>query len=374
MMPAPHYPAGLITTLSGGPSRWSDLGVTRDELLALCDREDLRGLLFCRVSAPESWADWPAEIRNELAQYTRGETAREMLCREEIANVLSALADAGVRPIVLKGTALAYTVYDTPIARPRLDTDILIDPDDRGEARGVLERCGYAAPPYCDELFAQFQMEKRDRFGLAHVIDVHWKISTQPVFANVLDHAGMWPRARPIPALGPSAVGASPIDALLLACIHPVMHHQNAQRILWTYDTHLLASELGRADWEAFRGRATDARVAGVCAHQLRVAQALFDTRVPAEVMRDLSAASGEPSAAYLASQRTWRHELASSLRGSPRFADRVKLLREVLLPCQDYMLALYGLRGKPLAAWLLPMLYVHRNARGAWKVLSGKK
>jgi len=37
-------------------------------------------------------------------------------------------------------------------------------------------------------------------------------------------------------------------------------------------------------------------------------------------------------------------------------------------------MLALYGLHGKPLAAWLLPMLYVHRNARGAWKVLSGKK
>jgi putative ABC transport system permease protein len=48
--------------------------------------------------------------------------------------------------------------------------------------------------------------------------------------------------------------------------------------------------------------------------------------------------------------------------------------LREVLLPSPDYMLALYGLRGKPLAAWLLPALYLHRNARGAWKVLSGKK
>ena len=374
-MPEPaHYPAGLIATLSGGRSRFSDLGVTRDELLALCDREDLRGLLFCRVGASGNCADWPAEIRDELAHHTRDETAREMLRREEIASVLSALTAAGVQPIVLKGTALAYTVYDTPIARPRLDTDVLIDPATRREARGVLERLGYAAPPYCDELFAQFQMEKRDRFGLGHAIDVHWKISTQPVFADVLDHKGMWPRARPIPALGPSAVGASPVDALLLACIHPVMHHQNMQRLLWTYDTYLLASELERSDWDAFVDCAIHARVAVVCAHQLGFAQALFDTRVPADVMRDLSAAPGEPSAAYLASHRKWRHELASSLRGSPRFADRIKLLREVLLPSQDYMLAHYGLRGKPLAAWLLPALYVHRNARGAWKVLSGKK
>jgi len=374
-MPAsPRYPAGLIATLSGEPAPWRDLGVTRDELFALCDREDLRGLLFSRMAASRNCADWPAGIRDDLAQDTRDETAREMLRRNEIDRVLSALTAGGVRPVVFKGTALAYTLYDTPIARPRLDTDVLIDSIDRREARGVLEGCGYTAPPYCDELFAQFQMEKRDRFGLSHVIDIHWKISTQPVFADVLDYQGLLPRARPIPALGRSAVGPSPVDALLLACIHPVMHHQNTQRILWTYDTHLLASALGPADWDAFAERATYARVAAVCAHQLGVAQSLFDTRVPADVVRHLSAASGEPSAAYLASQRKWRHELASSLRGSPRLADRIKLLREVLLPSQDYMLALYELHGKPLAAWLLPMLYVHRNARGAWKVLSGKK
>lgn len=61
-------------------------------------------------------------------------------------------------------------------------------------------------------------------------------------------------------------------------------------------------------------------------------------------------------------------------MRGSPRFADRIRLLREVLLPSQVYLLARYGLRGKPLTAWLLPVLSVHRNALGAWKILSGKK
>jgi hypothetical protein len=60
-------------------------------------------------------------------------------------------------------------------------------------------------------------------------------------------------------------------------------------------------------------------------------------------------------------------------MRGSPRFRRRIRLLRDVLLPSQDYMLARYGLRGKPLTAWLLPVLDVHRNAPGAWKILSGK-
>jgi hypothetical protein len=371
---SPIDSAGLMATLKGDAVGWRELGMTHDELLALCDGEDLHSLLFSRLAGSDHGGDWPANLVETLAQRAREDTVRELLRREEIAKVLNELAAASTSPIVMKGTALAYTAYDTPAARPRLDTDIMIAANDRDVARGVLQRCGYSAPPYCDDLFAQFQMERTDRFGLRHVIDVHWKISTQPMFAAVLDHMGMLSRAIPVPALGASAVAPSHVDALLLACIHPVMHHQNAERIVWTYDTHLLASALAQNDWSDFEARAIGARVSAVCAHELGVARALLHTPVPDDVMRRLRAVSGEPSAEYLASHRTWRHELASSLRGSPRLADRIKLVRQVVLPSQQYMLAAYGLNGKPLGAWLLPVLYVHRNARGVWKVLAGKK
>lgn len=376
MIPAatPSVPARLAAVLRGASVRWLDLGLTRDELFALCDREDLRGLLFSRIAASDATHDWPADIRHELAQSVRDDTVREMLRREEAAAILFALTAGGVRPIVVKGTALAYTVYDTPVARPRLDIDLLIDAADQTAARKVLEGCGYVAPPYCDQLFSQFQMERVDKLGLRHVIDVHWKISTQPVFADVLTYEGMRSRAVPAPALGPSAVVPCGVDALLLACIHPVMHHQNAERILWIYDTHLLASSLTRDGFHDFVGRATRARVAAVCAGQLRLAHAFFDTRIPADDLRELSAAVHEPSAAYLTSERTWRHELASSIRALPRVADRLKLLRAVLLPSPGYILGAYGLRGNVLGPWLLPALYVHRNVRGAWKILMGKK
>lgn len=369
----PHVPAMLAAIVKGEPVPWRDFGLTRDEFSALCDREDLRGLLSRRIAGFDA-AAWPAEIRDELMQSAREDTAREMVRREEIAAVLSELTARGAPAIVLKGTALAYSVYDTPIARPRLDTDLLIDSTHQAAAREALQRRGYTAPPYSDQLFSQFHMEKTDDFGIRHVIDVHWKISTQPVFADVLTHEEVRSRAVPIPALGPAARGPSAVDALLLACIHPVMHHQNAERLLWTYDTHLLASRLSHDDFHEFVRLARQKNVAAVCARQLRHAQALFETRVPANVLTDLSAAADEPSAAYLASDRTWRHELGSSMRGLPRIGDRLTLLREVLLPSPEYMLGAYGLRGKPMGRWLLPALYVHRNVRGAWKILMGKK
>ena len=343
-------------------------------MLELCQTEELAALCVHRLSRSALDADWPAGLLETLSNVARVQAGEELLRGAETRTVVDALARAGLSPILIKGTPLAYTVYDAPSLRPRDDTDLLIAYEDVDVARRVLASLGYSATVYCHDLFSQFEMQKIDGFGVCHVLDVHWKISTQPVFEQVLTHAEMLPRARPVTALGPLAVTAGTVDALLLACIHPAMHHQNAQRMLWTYDTHLLASEMARNDWDDFAGRATKAEMAAVCAHELRRAQALFGTSVPADVTRDLSAAANEPSAAYLASHRKWPHELASSLGALPRVRDRVRLLRGVLLPSPDYMLAKYGLRGKPLARWLLPVLYVHRSARGAWKILAGKK
>jgi hypothetical protein len=101
----------------------------------------------------------------------------------------------------------------------------------------------------------------------------------------------------------------------------------------------------------------------------------MFRTPLPTGLLESLEAPGlPEPSAEYLASERKWHHETLASLRALPRFADRLRMMREVLLPNRAYMLGAYGLHGKPLASWLLPVLYVHRNVRGAWKILAGKK
>ena len=368
-----RFPA-LADFFAGAPLAWPDLQITEQTLLALCDEQDLSVLCFERIARSASDA-WPDTLCRSLGEAARAAIAVELLRANETRAVLDALAARAADPILIKGTALAYTVYDTPACRAREDTDLFIRENDADAAREVMAQLGYTTTVHCSDLFAQFEVQKADRFGVVHAFDIHWKISTQPVFQSVLTHADMRRRVEAVPALGAHAMCAGPVDALLIACVHPVMHHRNLQRAPWIYDVHLLASRLSPEHAAEFAGAARRAGVAAVCAYQLRLAHAMFGTRLFPSLMDTLSAgADTEPSAAYLASHRTWRHELASSLRGLHGVGDRLSLLRGVLLPSPRYMLGSYGLSGTPLGPLLLPALYVHRNVRGAWKILMGKK
>ena len=368
-------PLALVAVVRGDPVSWPDLAMTPAEFLDHCARHDLSPLVHARIHRSVDSGEWPMPVRDELARRAREETACELLRREEIAAVIDALTERGVRAVVMKGAALAYTAYETPSARPRLDTDLFVGPRERKTARLALESRGYRAPPYCAELFSQFEMTRTDELGMVHVVDVHWKISTQTVFADVLTYEEVLPRAVPVPALGRSALALGNVEALLLACLHPVMHHQNEERLLWVYDIHLLVARLTRIEFEELVRLARTKKIAEICARGLRLAESMFGTPVPRLVLADLDHQDqAEPSAEYLASERRWHHEAIASLRALPRFGERVRFVREVLLPSPHYMLAAYGLRGKPLGPWLLPALYVHRNVRGAWKILAGKK
>jgi putative nucleotidyltransferase-like protein len=368
------WPPGLLAVIRGDAVSWPDLAMTPAEFLDHCGRHDLSLLVYERIRRSADSAEWPSAVRDALLRHAREETARELLRREEIAGVIDALSDCGVRALVLKGTALAYTVYETPGARPRLDTDLFVEACDRDKARIALEKRGYAAPPYCAELLSQFEMAKIDAFGLVHVMDVHWKISTQPVFAGVLGFEEVLRRAVPVPAIGASALALGSVDALLVACMHPVMHHQNEERLLWMYDIHLLAEKLTAIEFEELVRLARAKQIAEVCGRGLRRAQAMFRTPISGSLLADLDRREQvEPSAEYLASQRRWHHETISSLRALPLGA-RMRFVRGVLLPSPHYMLGAYGLRDKPLGPWLLPALYIHRNVRGAWRILAGKK
>ena len=66
----------------------------------------------------------------------------------------------------------------------------------------------------------------------------------------------MLPRVGPVPALGESAIAPCRVDALLLSCVHPAMHHRNDERLLWILDIHLLASGLSADERNEFQALA----------------------------------------------------------------------------------------------------------------------
>ena len=88
-------------------------GLDAQQFLALCREHEIEGLCFERLSQLDSasTAGWPRQVWEELSDAARTRAAEELLRKAEIRRVVAALADAGIRPILLKGTPLAYTMY-----------------------------------------------------------------------------------------------------------------------------------------------------------------------------------------------------------------------------------------------------------------------
>ena len=369
--------AEFARILRGEDLAFAAFGRTPDEFMRACADEDLAGLVYERVRGLPDDAEWPFAVRETLARQAWDNMASELARRVQIVSVLDALSADGIRPLIFKGTALAYTLYQAPHLRPRLDTDLFIDRIDLEAVTRTFAALGYSQPAYCDGelVFGQVMFTKTDGLAIDHVFDVHWRVSTQSVTAGLVTFEDLSAAAVDVPALGRAARSVGPAHALLLACVHAVVHHRNAERLIWIHDIHLLTSRLSPSEFDDFVRLAIAGRVAAVCAHSLTVARERLGTSISDRLLRQLSeGAVDEPSAAYLEPGRSWRHEQASNLAGLTRWADRMQLAREVLLPSPAYMRKRYGLDPGPLGMMLLPALYIHRVVRGGLAMLRGRK
>ena len=299
-----------------------------------------------------------APLEADLRAATVVEAARE----RELRQVLAALAEAGIRPVLLKGVVLSRTHYRRPELRPRTDTDFIIPTSARDATARALIELGYKRVPEAAGALTtgQFHLHKHDAMGLFHALDVHCQISNVRAFANVLSYAELVSDARPVPSLGPHAWGASPVHALMIACVHRVAHHANTDSLLWLLDVSLLARSLGPPERNCFAELAGARGIRAVCRNTLMLAHAAFGG-IDAEWLASLRTESVEPTAAFLLGPMRHVDILKEDLRASPRLWQRLQIVGEHLFPSSSFMYERYGTRRK----FKLPFLYAHRIVTG---------
>lgn len=303
------------------------------------------------------------------ASLVRAGATRDLLVQRELGRVLEALATEGVRALVVKGAALAYTVYAESWQRPRTDSDLLVAPADEQRAGAVLERCGYRrSDAVSSGAFVSHQtVFERTEHGMHHVIDLHRKLVNPQVLADVLPFELLWSTARPAPALGRAARVPSLEASTILACVHRLAHHQDQERLIWLYDLKLLANAMQPEEWDALTALACSRRVAGLCLDGLCQAARRVRAVVPPRVEAALAAAApGEPSARYLEQTVLRRHVLVDDLSMLPSWRARLRLIREHAFPPSAFVMARYEARHR----LMLPALYAHRLVAGAWRWL----
>lgn len=346
MPPFPaRFAAPLRDALAGARATWP-ASITADEQQVI----ETHGMLpivysFSRLA--------------ELRDAALNGAAIESLRLTDLREVLATLAAHGIVPLIVKGTALAYSIYDAPELRPRGDTDLLIGANELDRVRAAL------APLHFRERLTsgddlgvrQRTFERVDRFGLAHSYDVHLDIANPATVARALTYEEMRARAVEVPRIAAGAMMPSLVDSLLYACIHRIVHHHGSDRLMWLYDVHLIASRLSSEEWDDLWSRAKERRVVKICKATFDDARAWFGGE---DFSRNAPEVGDEPSAAFLIRDRSRGAVLATELR-SLTWRERATRLRQLAFPPAAFMTQSFGVRSRAA----LPALYVWRALRG---------
>lgn len=328
------------------------------------------GIAGCLAGRPT--AHWPPRAAEPIRRAATAQAMWEVRHRLLLSRALEALEAAGVRCLLLKGTALAYDLYESPSARSRGDSDLLVAPADLDRARAALAACGFAHflddPAAMEAVRLQECWRQRSADGLVHDIDLHWQAVNAVVLADVMPFDRLWERARPLPRLSPRARGLPHDLALLLACVHRMQHvlnpyfvdgaaHYGGNRLIWLRDIDLLARALDPGGWAAFEAATIEGGLSAVALDGLRAAAGRLGTPLPPGATARLAAAPQDsPAARYLLAghraERAWR-----DLRAVPGLGPKAAYLWGRLLPPPAFMRAKYpGLAGRPL-----PLLHLRR-------------
>lgn len=324
-------------------------------------------LLFERLCGGAGWTALPEALREGLAASARLRALTQLLRKNETLALLEAMAAQKVRPLLIKGFALAHSLYPSPALRPSLDVDWLIRSEDRPRVEAALRAAGYEHPnAVSGELISHQAAWRRQEAGIDHAHDFHWKISNPAIFSDLLTYDELSARARPVPALGPHARMPSWEDALLLACVHRIAHHYDDDRLVWLYDLHRLLPRLDAAARERFVFQAHLKKVSAVCERGIRLAEERFGPLDSEALLTALAAGRGsEPSSVYLRGDvdKPWR-QFYLNIRNLPSARERLLFFKEMALPPAEYMLKKYSIK-TPI---LLPFLYLWRIAEGLFK------
>jgi len=361
----------ICAVLRGESPSWPD--ATHETFLRRSDYHGVSALLNEQLYRRENW---PADLREAIHDRAIGQAVWELRHQQVLTRVHAALADAGVQPVLIKGTALAYALYPDPVLRVRGDTDMLIPLTERKRVHDVFTSLGFERDMGVSGEFISY--EANYAFTTAdtgtHNIDLHWRINNSELLSRLFSYEELLERAIRLPKLCPHALGVSPVYALLVASMHRATHKQNpyyvdgvayysADRLIWLYDVHLLAESLSSTQWHDVVRLAREKGLCTACLEGIERAQACFHTRCPDFVLAGL-AGSGvkERPATYLNASKLrqqWMDFLA--LDG---FSSQLRFLRELLFPSTAYMRTKYP-QAQP--GWL-PAFYVRRAFDGLLK------
>ncbi len=200
----------------------------------------------------------------------------------ELRSVLFDLNTTGTPVVVLKGPALAQTIYPDPGLRPYGDIDLLINEVDLTKVSALLTARGYydenepEAPERlhgCHGIFQRIFVNP----DLGSVVEVHCdhlQIGVEPVSMDEI-----WSRSVPVQFGKLVARALEPHDLFVQLCVHLQRH--GFERLIWFKDLDLMVRS-NQLDWRRVRAAAEEQGCLPSVAYALWLLRGQLGTPLPA--------------------------------------------------------------------------------------------
>jgi hypothetical protein len=249
-----------------------------------------RVLGYIGRAAAESGVRLPAAVQETIRGNALIQTGDGLRMETQLRRLAAAFARVEVPVIVLKGPALARTLYPTINLRPYADLDLTVRDLDEDAAVGVLLDNGF------HEMVDPFERARRPhRAHDGHEGHYHRRFENPDGSVLVELHldplqlglktvceAGRWQRAVSLPGV-PGALMLGPEDQVVQLSVHA--HKHGFERLIWLKDLDLLVRQLGDTlDWSLVAEVARSEGVCGSVWYALRLTQKLLGTPLPADV------------------------------------------------------------------------------------------
>jgi hypothetical protein len=356
-----------------------------NELLSLAFRHDVAPLLYHALRAIPQVV--PAAVSTELHRAAAANAVRNALLFEDLAGILSWAHTNQIDVVVLKGAALADTVYRNRALRPMRDIDLLVRVEHVDAVEEFLVQHGYVLDSQrarAESWYRQHDYHlpyyKRDRGLPTSCVEVHWDLD-RPSRGCRLGIDGIWRRAVGAVIGGVPANTLSPEDTVLHLCLHACKHELVAGLRSYCDIAETVRRHASSLDWVGVTERAAQGGVSPFVHLPLALARELLDAPVPDAALERLdSAGSGRDlvrSAADAIDDRphhVWLLPGIFGLSSGDASARRSPSLVTALSP--DVVSARYDLPpGSPRLWWRYPDRVAHlcrSYGPDVWRFLRG--
>ncbi len=273
-----------MRALLGGPFQWQ-------RLFSLAARERAEPVLRQRLGEIEGY-EMPEAEAEDLRRLAMVEEFHATHLEHRLHEALEILEDGGFETMILKGAALAYTVYGSFAERPMGDLDLLIlDPGRAKEARELLKPSGW---DWSGDTTVEARYEAHhhlpplgDRAGTGLRLELHTALFPhgQSFHGFAKDFVA---RRTSIPVGDRRLLIPDHPDQLLHICLHFAWSHVmqvGAWRTMRDVDNIVRHATI---EWPAFAERARGYRAETCCYWTLRLARAITGAPIPSTVLDDM--------------------------------------------------------------------------------------